>query len=161
GVGKNMVRSIRHWCLAAGILEDTEESRGQRLRPTKLGESLFGEDGWDPYLEDPATLWLIHWQICSNTKRATTWFWAFSPVHEPEFTNDALFALLSRWVETNGMKRLSRESLQPDIDCLIRTYVPSRQGISEKSLDRPLVELDPAVLPDCHPQEAALPWVGS
>jgi len=91
GVGKDMVRSIRHWCLAAGVLEDADESRGHRLRPTKLGESLFGDAGWDPFLEDPATLWLIHWQICSNTKRATTWFWAFSHVHEPEFSKDALF----------------------------------------------------------------------
>ena len=91
GVGKNMVRSIRHWCLAAGMLEAADESRGHHLRPSKLGESIFREAGWDPFLEDPATLWLIHWQICSNAKRSTTWFWAFSHVHEPEFTKDTLF----------------------------------------------------------------------
>ena len=142
GVGKNMVRSIRHWCLAAGMLETADESRGHHLRPSKLGESIFRDAGWDPFLEDPATLWLIHWQICSNAKRSTTWFWAFSHVHEPEFTKDTLFTLLCRWVETNGMKRLSTESLERDIDCLIRTYVPGRQGMSEESLDCPLVELD-------------------
>ena len=30
GVGKNMVRSIRHWCLTAGVIEEKDCS----LRPT-------------------------------------------------------------------------------------------------------------------------------
>src|SRR5215210_4578418 len=53
GVGKNMVRSIRHWCLAAGVLEEGGEGG---LRPTELGTLLLADDGLDPYLEDPATL---------------------------------------------------------------------------------------------------------
>src|SRR5690242_13526584 len=56
GVGKNMVRSIRHWCLAAGILEETKDG----LATTPLANLLFADDGLDPYLEDPATLWLLH-----------------------------------------------------------------------------------------------------
>ena len=32
GVGKNMVRSIRHWCLAAGLIEEGEKRR-DGLRP--------------------------------------------------------------------------------------------------------------------------------
>src|SRR3954447_18981402 len=66
GVGKNMVRSIRHWCLAAGLLEEgrgTGENRATTLRPSTLGDWLLhDETGRDPYLEDPATLWLLHWQ---------------------------------------------------------------------------------------------------
>src|SRR5438552_10661957 len=80
GVGKNMVRSIRHWCLTAGILEEDIDG----LHPTALGEVLLADDGLDPYLEDPATLWLLHWQIAGNRFRATTWFWTFSYFHEPE-----------------------------------------------------------------------------
>src|SRR5438477_7512764 len=59
GVGKNMVRSIRHWCLTAGVIETNQggEEEGS-LRATKLGKVLFAKDGLDPYLEDPATLWL-------------------------------------------------------------------------------------------------------
>jgi hypothetical protein len=69
GVGKNRVRSIRHWCLAAGLIE--EAGAGARrptgcFRPTALGRALFGANGLDPYLEDPATLWLLHWQIVTN-----------------------------------------------------------------------------------------------
>ncbi len=71
GVGKNMVRSIRHWCLAAGVVPEERPGRGP-WRPTNLGTRLLAEDGLDPYLEDPATLWLLHWQIASNRVRATT-----------------------------------------------------------------------------------------
>src|SRR5262245_9789457 len=69
GVGKNMVRSIRHWCLAARLIEEFQPdpaSRRSLLRPTPLGTALFTNDGWDPYLEDPATAWLLHWQIATN-----------------------------------------------------------------------------------------------
>ena len=105
GVGKNMVRSIRHWCLAAGLLEEEKTllaTRGAGLVPTDLGKKIFSDDGWDPYLEDPATLWLLHWQIASNLRRATTWHWAFSLVYEPEFTKDSLLSALLSWVETKA-----------------------------------------------------------
>ena len=91
GVGKNMVRSIRHWCLAAGVLAENR-SGGPALRTTALGSLLFADDGLDPYLEDPATLRLLHWQIACNRTRATTWFWTFSHFHEPEFTRETLLA---------------------------------------------------------------------
>ena len=37
GVGKNMVRSIRHWALVAGILKEEPGTRGLRLQPTRPG----------------------------------------------------------------------------------------------------------------------------
>ena len=42
GVGKNMVRAIRHWCLAAGVLEEGE--RGE-LKVSRLGEALAATGG--------------------------------------------------------------------------------------------------------------------
>jgi hypothetical protein len=147
GVGKNMVRSIRHWCLAAGLVEEDRSTSVGRvgLRPSELGRKLLGDDGWDPYLEDPATLWLLHWQIGSNQRRCTTWFWAFSFVYDPEFTKESLFSSLLEWVGTAGAKHTAPSSIQRDIDCFMRTYVPSRQSqglVLEDTLDCPLVELN-------------------
>ena len=98
GVGKNMVRSIRHWCLAAGVIEDSDK---YGLQASELGKLILADDGLDPYLEDPASLWLIHWQIASNRFRATTWFWTFSHFHEPEFTREALGSALFNWTQTS------------------------------------------------------------
>jgi hypothetical protein len=148
GVGKNMVRSIRHWTLAAGMLEEFQPDPGSRrtsLCPSALGIAILGDKGWDPYLEDPATLWLLHWNIAFNARRCTTWFWAFSYVFEPEFNKDTLFSHLQQWVDTAGWKRISPSSLKRDIDCFLRTYVPTRQSqaaVIEDSLDCPLVELN-------------------
>ena len=74
GVGKNMVVSMRHWGKATGIIE---EPGPHTVRTTRLGRFLFGKEGHDQYMEHPATLWLIHWQIVAKPEK-TTWFWAFS-----------------------------------------------------------------------------------
>ncbi|AFZ16745.1 hypothetical protein Mic7113_0840 [Allocoleopsis franciscana PCC 7113] len=76
GVGKNMVRSIRYWCSAFKVLEnDTPDAR--RLANASLsdfGEKLLAENGWDEFLEDPASLWLLHWNLLKPTCEAAAWY---------------------------------------------------------------------------------------
>lgn len=64
GVGKNMVRSIRYWCQAFKLLEADQ--------PTEFGIQLLGDAGWDSFLEDPASLWLLHWKLLEPPCYATT-----------------------------------------------------------------------------------------
>ena len=88
------------------------QNGGAALQPTDLGNLLFSDDGLDPYLEDPATLWLLHWQIASSRGRAATWFWIFSYFHEPEFTREALTSALSKWTQTLSGKEIAESSLK-------------------------------------------------
>ncbi len=147
GVGKNMVRAIRHWCLATGLIGEVEfMGRGGSLTPSTLGEKVLGDRGLDPYLEDPATLWLVHWQIASNQARATTWHWTFSHFHETEFTRELLASALLKWTQTLTVsgKKVAESSVRRDVEVFLRTYVASRRGresLAEDSLDCPLVEL--------------------
>ena len=63
GVGKNMVAAIRFWLKAFGISKNDET--------TALGEYLFHrKDGKDRYLEDLATLWLLHYKLASSGEAA-------------------------------------------------------------------------------------------
>lgn len=145
GVGKNMVGSIRHWCLAARLIQESQET-GQRGRfvATEIGRQVFSNSGFDPYLEDPGTLWLIHWMIASNFKNATTWFWMFSNWNGVEFTRDRTSYEVQSWLEKHGYKTVSDNSLKRDIDCFVHTYVHSRHSKSaviEDTLDCPLVDL--------------------
>ena len=147
GVGKNMVRSIHHWCQVAGLIELGGMNLNNRRRfvPTDFGNSIFADDGFDPYLEDAATLWLIHWQLATNANRATTWFWAFSIFGQNEFRKDKFISELIDWTERNTRNRISENSIKRDVDCFLRTYVPSRltnTAIMEDTFDCPLVELD-------------------
>lgn len=151
GVGKNMVRSIRHWCLATGLIEKStgtpkqDGTAGQGFAPTKLGELLLTDDGWDPYLEDVATLWLIHWQLATNPTQTTTWYWAFGILGQNEFRKENFISELIDWTEKNGKNRISENSISRDVDCFLRTYIPSRltkTTIIEDTFDCPLVELN-------------------
>jgi len=147
GVGKNMVRSIRHWCLATQVIEEgkkKEHRGGASLSASTFGRLLFAEKGFDPYLEDARSLWLLHWQLASTPNRATTWYWAFSCIHEMEFSKDSLASVLGRWIAANASKQVSAATLQRDIDCFLRTYVSPRlsgNAVPEDSLDCPLAEL--------------------
>lgn len=60
GVGKNMVSSIRFWLKAFNIINNKDI-------PTEFGKRLFDdESGYDPFLEDEASLWLLHYQLVKN-----------------------------------------------------------------------------------------------
>ena len=147
GVGKNMVRSIRHWCLAASVLTEGDappQSRTKRLAPSAFGESIFLNPGFDPYLEDDATLWLLHWNLANNPARATTWHWAFNIYREQDFTREGLCLALKRFLADRGSGGASDNTLKADIACFLRTYVAGKRGITstlEETLDCPLTNL--------------------
>ena len=146
GVGKNMVSSIRHWGLATGMLEETAGRRGSRSRPlapSELGRSLLLDGGWDPFLEDPGTLWLLHWQLVSRPERATTWWWVFNHYPGTVFTRADVQELLETLGAQSGWTRMTSASLKRDIDVFIRTYASQRRrnALIEDTLDCPLVEL--------------------
>lgn len=168
GVGKNMVSSIRHWCRASRLIEEgtgqptqlimqlnekkTVYHRGE-FAPTELGSAIFGENGFDPYLDDPATLWLIHWQIATNTNQATAWYWAFNVLRGNQFTPPIFAREVYKWAQQQkqSMRPVSDNTLRRDVNCFIRTYCQSRHSDSvvEETFDCPLVELNLiAELPD-------------
>ena len=99
GVGKNMVRAIRFWGTAARLIIDhPHNARGREARcvPTRRGRALFGEGGWDPYMEDPGTLWLLHWLLLAPKKsRLPVWWLAFNEFNAVEFAENDLETAVS------------------------------------------------------------------
>lgn len=141
GVGKNMVRSIRHWCLATGVLE----SEGRHLRPTSFGTHLFDtETGWDPYLEDPASLWLLHGHLGMNNEKATTFYAVLSGLPRLEFTREQVVRFLEDELRKQAVDSVAEETLRRDTDIFLRTYTPAREArgrTPEEALECPLTEL--------------------
>jgi len=148
GVGKNMVDSIRHWCLATQLLEvdsDVERDSGRLLRVTGVGRQLLLAKGWDPFVQDDATLWLLHWLLVSNPAIGTTWQILFSLFHRLDFTKRELVDYLLLFVEKESL-RVRKSVIVRDVDCFLRTYVRGtsgkKTGIAEESFDCPLHELN-------------------
>ena len=137
GVGKNMVNSIRYWLLATQILSQSKE--GYSLSP--VGEAIFGDNGFDIYLEDEATIWLIHWLLASNPIMATSWYWYFNYFHKPEFGSKDVLDNLHNFAKGEVASKFSVNTLKKDVDIILRMYSQSqtnaRQAI-EDSLDSPL-----------------------
>lgn len=141
GVGKNMVQSMRHWAAAAGIIEDGSEANS--LCPSALGTALFVQDGLDPYLEHPASLWLIHWQLSGNPGK-TTWFWGFNHYPAAFFERDRLVSGLEKLARDRGWARVAHSTIKRDVECFVRTYVarsPAGQTTHEDTIESPLAEL--------------------
>ena len=150
GVGKNMVKSIRHWCLATDMLEEVHSDNNKKkkvIEPTQLGQLLFlGDNPWDPFMEDIGTLWLIHWHLATNPSKASTWNFAFNYIHNLEFTREQLTDILAEAAERYSDHKVSRKTLKRDVDVFIRSYVRPKHSheeiLLEETLDCPLVELN-------------------
>ena len=139
GVGKNMVASMRHWAVAAGVIK---ESAGRTV-PTPLGSRVFSSGGLDPYMEDPATAWLVHWQLCGNPSK-TTWFWAFNHYPAAAFERNTLVKGLEKLTKDCDWPRFASSTIKNDVACFVRTYVaqpPSGKASYEDTLESPLTEL--------------------
>ena len=145
GVGKNMVQSIRHWLLALRLAEESASARGRSLVPTEMGIRLFGtpeEEGWDSFLEDEATLWLLHWQLGGGGSPAFTWVWTFNRFREYEFTRAELSKSVQEGANASVSRGVSAETVSRDVDCLIHCYAPAERGsLSEDNLECPLQAL--------------------
>ena len=141
GVGKNMVSSMRHWANVSGIV--AEPSGQKRIETTALGQLIFGKNGLDPYMEDPATSWLIHWHLCGRATK-TTWFWSFHHHPSLSFERETLITGIKKFAEDREWARAAVNTIRRDVACFIRTYVAqSAPGNAsyEDGLDSPLTEL--------------------
>ena len=146
GVGKNMVNAIRYWGLAFKVLDQKRNPERPRLPlavPSSFGLRLLGDDGWDPFLEDPASLWLLHWKLLHKKCHAPVWWVAFNDFTAIQFTESQLTTHVIELAAAAGWPAVVEASIKKDVDCLIRTYTVrqhGRQGLDD-ILDCPFREL--------------------
>ncbi len=134
GVGKNMVRSIRYWCDAFKILKEDQ--------PTEFGYQLMSDEGYDPFCEDPASLWLLHWNLLKPPCNAAAWYFTFNLYNNQDFTQNNLYESLCEYRDSLATK-IADSSVTKDITCILRMYVkqPVKGKPSEDTLDCPFSEL--------------------
>jgi hypothetical protein len=129
GVGKNMVSSIRYWLKAFGITD--EEGK----ETTAIGDYLFGERGQDPYVEDIATLWILHYLLVSN-RIATIYYEMFTGMHQErnEFSKQNIISYLKRQFSDHkyGECPYNENTITKDTETFLKNYVePSNSKVSD------------------------------
>ena len=117
GIGRNMVRSIQFWGEAAGVIES---ATGGGHQVGQVGRPLFGEDGWDTYLEDLESLWLLHWTISTKANLAA-WNCVFGSSAITRFTRKQLQEAV-RTRAGNLAKNLAASTIEQHVSVFCSTY---------------------------------------
>lgn len=143
GVGKNMARSIRFWAQVSGMTTSAAKGSGHAL--TQFGCTLLGEHGLDPFLEDIRTLWLIHWNLSSETKSPLlAWDYLLNHWQQPDLVPSVVVKALQNEAGRQEINH-SPVTIEQHFDTFLHTYIPTRgrKGeVQEDNLDCPLVELE-------------------
>ena len=117
GLGKNMVKAVRFWGQVFGLLQ---VQRGLASN-TELARRLLDTDaGIDPYLEDPGSLWRLHWIVTAHAGLGA-WVTTFLELQDAQITRDRLIDVVrSRAVVARGS--VTRRTATTHVDILLRTY---------------------------------------
>jgi len=144
GVGKNMVKAIRYWSIAFKVVDEIRDNGKYIHKPNVFSEKLLKEGGWDPFLENPSSLWLLHWNLFKPPCHAPAWYFTFNELNKIDFSvDDLLFSLKAYRDREFPNRKIHDSSLSKDVNCLLRMYV-ERTGskkLKEDSLDCPFTDL--------------------
>ena len=123
GVGNSMIPSLRYWSHAAGVVETVNEIE----RPTEFARTLTKVD---PYFEEIGSLWLIHWNI-STQSEVSVHSWFFNRFFKRSFSKNDLVDAFFRYTHKQNL-RTSQNQAGRDIDCFLKNYCsPSGQQQDE------------------------------
>lgn len=139
GLGKNMVRSLRFWGDAFGVIKSTAKT----TQPTEFGNRLLDPvDGRDPFLEDPGSLWRLHWYLTAHAGLGA-WSVAFLDVVDAEVSRERLVEMV-RTRAAAGRGPITIGTASAHVDMLVKTYDEGHAAettVVEDSLGCPLQEL--------------------
>jgi hypothetical protein len=138
GIGKNMVSSLKHWMRCFDITDSND-------KVTDFAIKLLDNEGWDPYIEDEATLWLLHYKLVKKGQ-ATTYNFIFNELRREkiEFTKENFLAFVKRKAEQNKILPISEKTLTDDFGVMGKMYLRSNAQAKDKedTFSGLLTELD-------------------
>ncbi len=113
GVGKNMVNAIRYWMRAFDLLGDNDEL-------TDFAHWLFSNGGKDPYLEDDASLWLLHYNLVRKGF-ATSYNLIFNELRKERIEFDK--SSFIKFIQNKFDSGISINSIGTDFEVFVKLYI--------------------------------------
>lgn len=116
GVGKNMVSAINYWMKSFGLFNN-------KNKLTALADFIFGHNGVDPYLENPASIWLLHYNLVKEN-HASIYSLIFNEFRKKRIEFNKLHLqnfIKAKCEETNT--NYTESTVQRDISVFLRNYV--------------------------------------
>ena len=137
GVGKNMVSSIRYWLKVCKIYDESGMSQ--------LGNYFFNaQTGKDPYLEDLATLYLLHFNLVfSGQDSIYKIFFCDFQRERTRFSKEQLMTHIKYRLADEDLKNIFNENtVKKDIDVLFHNYALPRKPQSNEDFSSLFIDLD-------------------
>jgi hypothetical protein len=148
GVGKNMVDAIQFWAQAFRIIEPSKG--GKRTSQTGFVVTPFGrfifdsENGVDPYLENPNSVYLLHWNALQAVSLLPVWWISFNQFPAIEFESEQLVTFALEQVMSSNWNFDNQNPIKKDVDCLLKMYAPRENQVRhtvDDFLDSPFRDL--------------------
>jgi len=139
GVGKNMVRSIHYWLKSFALIDDEDKF-------SPYSKYLFLSEKYDPFLENPSTLYILQYLIASK-KYASIFSLIFKDFFADktnnEFTELQIISFIKRILSENNIKKFTENTIKSDFKVFIKSYVPPKKNIKtiEDDFSAPLLGL--------------------
>ena len=135
GVGKNMVSSIRFWLKAFGLVDEEDNL-------IELARMIFEDDGYDPYLEDIGTIWLLHYLLVTQNY-ASVYNLVFNHFlkERNEFTKNHLVGFLKRITGNRNFNSYSEKTFEPDVSVFLRSYLASSRASAKANIEEEFASL--------------------
>lgn len=127
GVGKNMVSAIGFWMKAFGLTDKNNEL-------TEFAHYIFSStNGKDPYLEDEATIWLLHYYLVKNNI-ASIYSLIFNDFRREkiEFTKDHFIAFVIRKADEYNLTQINKNTVSSDFEVLTKMYLRTDAHAKDK-----------------------------
>ena len=136
GVGANMVKSIRYWMIACGLLEKS----GNKFVLTETAKIIYLND---KYFEDTFTWWIIHSNLAKSEYDAAVWNLFFNKITAEVYTKDEIVNELKKELDPLMGGTCNVKSLKDSVDVLLKMYAKqnSRNEDPEDKNICPLVYL--------------------
>ena len=131
GLTPTMLKAVKHWAIAFKLLEP--QGQGQYYKVSDFARALLLDNGADPYLEDPQSQWLLHWQLLRAPCYLNTWQWFFNQFYLTEFEPEYALQQYVEYVQTTE-DTVAESTLAADLKCLYRLYLDSNEKYEEDQL---------------------------
>jgi hypothetical protein len=122
GIGKNMVTSIKFWLRAFNLIDNDNKI-------TQLADKIFSNNGYDPYLEDIGTSWLLHYFLVTN-EFSSIYSIVFNDFRREKFEfkkENLLQYIINKCEDANFT--YNENTINTDISVLLRSYLkPSKSS---------------------------------
>ena len=141
GVGKNMVASINFWMKALGLYNDQDKCL------TEFASYIFRDNGFDPFLEDIGTIWLLHYYLI-KTNYSSIYSLIFNELRKERvvFNKNQLKAFIKRKYAELNDNNFNLNTIEKDISVFTRLYGKlDYQSVSkdfEEEINSLMIELE-------------------